>query len=270
MKNNLRYRNVKPIFIEENVSNPDIFKNLDKNVSFDVVSCQFALHYLFDKEENARNTIKNICLKLSKDGYFICCIPDANSIVKKNKIISYFIKVKRLREYGKKDKDGNYVVENQFYSMKFNSTKFPKSLVYGIKYGFYLENSIGKKQQISDKEQLITYVPEYLIEFQNFIKLMKSYDLELVSEKNFINFYEEEREEFSNLFVKFKLTEETKMNSQLWDISHLYKACVFKKIVGHSIGEVDRSFISKHNLSTKNATLLLKENEISMSKDQFF
>lgn len=58
---------------------------------------------------------------------------------------------------------------------------------YGIKYGFYLEDSVGEKDS---KTNQITYVPEYLIELNEFEKKAKSFGLEIIENTNFTDFYQ--------------------------------------------------------------------------------
>jgi SAM-dependent methyltransferase len=50
------------------------------NGPFDVVSCQFALHYLFDSEERARATLKGVAARLVRGGQFLVTIPSAARI----------------------------------------------------------------------------------------------------------------------------------------------------------------------------------------------
>ena len=76
------------------------FKNKEGKINkmyFDIVSLQFCAHYMFDKEENARNLFKNMTQRLLKNGYIIMTFPDANVLVRK------------IREKGVKGSDGGYV-----------------------------------------------------------------------------------------------------------------------------------------------------------------
>lgn len=47
---------------------------------FDVVSCQFALHYLFDSEARARATLKGVAARLIQGGQFLVTVPSAARI----------------------------------------------------------------------------------------------------------------------------------------------------------------------------------------------
>lgn len=48
---------------------------------FDVVSCQFALHYSFDTFDRATRTLQNVGQRLKKGGHFIGTIPSAERIL---------------------------------------------------------------------------------------------------------------------------------------------------------------------------------------------
>lgn len=92
----------------------------------------------------------------------------------------------------------------------------------------------------------MTYVDEFLVEFDNFVRIAKEYDLELVEEENFIDFYYKNKEEYKWLFEKLGLTYEhgKNMDSELWHISHLYKVAAFKKINGLEFNDpkINRKF----------------------------
>jgi len=169
--------------------------------------------------------------KLVKGGYFICTIPDAN------------VMVKRMRERGKKVSETEYVLGNEFYSVRFESLEFPKDKTYGIKYGFFLDEAVGQKE-VQDGESKITYVAEYLVIFENFVKLAKSYGLELVEHKNFNDFLKDNLKNsfYYNLFTKTVLSDFNFMEKQLWEVSYLYKAVVFRKVDGEDMMSAPRNF----------------------------
>uniref|UniRef100_A0A915EQY8 mRNA cap guanine-N(7) methyltransferase n=1 Tax=Ditylenchus dipsaci TaxID=166011 RepID=A0A915EQY8_9BILA len=53
----------------------------DRNMQFDIVSCQFALHYSFASEQSARRLLSNAADALRPGGYFIGTLPDGSSIM---------------------------------------------------------------------------------------------------------------------------------------------------------------------------------------------
>jgi len=54
---------------------------LDPNITFDLVSCQFAFHYCFRDEASARRMLENVTDRLKPGGLFIATIPDANVLI---------------------------------------------------------------------------------------------------------------------------------------------------------------------------------------------
>ena len=52
-----------------------------ENLMFDLVSCQFALHYSFESKEKAHVALKNVSARLKTGGHFIGTIPFADRIV---------------------------------------------------------------------------------------------------------------------------------------------------------------------------------------------
>ena len=209
------------------------FRNIDDNIYFDLVSSQFVIHYMFSKQSDVENLFKNISKRLCKDGYFICSIPDAD------------VMVKRIRSKGVKNENGELVLGNKFYSIKFKSDHFPKDKPYGIEYGFFLDDgAVGSKTVDEEGNIKITYVPEYVIIPENFVKVAKKYDLELVEEKNFHDFCKEsiKNKNYVALMERLKLDDVAKIPKELWEISYLYKVCAFRKTSGREMNDTDRNF----------------------------
>ena len=226
-----RYFKAKFINVSGGEDEETFFNQIDSEMYFDIVSSQFVLHYLFEDEHLIRNGLNNITKKLVKGGYFICTIPDAN------------VMVKRVRSKGVKTEDGSMILGNEYYSVRFESMSFPKDKIYGLKYGFFLNDAVGSKQKENEKEN-ITYVSEYVVIFENFIKLARSYGLELVEDKNFHEFLKENVKNpfYHNLLARMELSDFSKMEKGLWEVSYLYKAVVFKKVTGPYIKSVPRNF----------------------------
>jgi len=211
------------------------YQNINQNVYFDIVSSQFVIHYMFSKESYVENLFSNISKRLLKGGYFICSIPDAD------------VMVKRIRTKGVKTENDELVLGNQYYSVKFKTTKFPRNQPYGLEYGFFLDDSaVGSKTVDENGNVQITYVPEYLIIPENLIKIAKKYDLELVEEKNFHDFCKEsiKNKNFVALMEKLKIEDIGLIPPKLWEISYLYKIMAFKKTSGLEMNENDRDFKS--------------------------
>ena len=222
---NEKYSNnfqTKCIFIKEDLSSPQnkFLEKIDKKYYFDLVSCQFALHYHFESEQRLNAFLFNVSSKLCEGGYFIGTIIEDNVIVK------------RLRNR-KNISDNKYMNEkftfgNEFYSVKFSQKKFDKNKgPYGIKYGFYLEDSIDNR----DEEGHIKYVGEYLIVFKEFVEVCKHYGLYLVEKKNFTKFYQDYIKEdfYKKLSIKMLKDINTSNMKQQWEIIQLYMIFVFRK-----------------------------------------
>lgn len=54
-----------------------------KQLSFDIVSCQFSAHYLFQTEEKLRTFLENVTGQLKVGGFFIGTTPDSEVLVSK-------------------------------------------------------------------------------------------------------------------------------------------------------------------------------------------
>ena len=59
-----------------------IEKYFTKDRKFDIISSQFAIHYLFDQTESVNNLISTINTYLKQDGYLICTLFDPNQVMK--------------------------------------------------------------------------------------------------------------------------------------------------------------------------------------------
>ena len=90
-------------FIQQDAGCPteEFFADIQENMYFDVVSIQFAMHYMFESEEKVRNFLQNVASRLNNGGYFICSHPDSNVIVKK------------LRERYEVDEQGRFYTGNK-------------------------------------------------------------------------------------------------------------------------------------------------------------
>lgn len=220
---NEKYKDLKTkcYFITEDVSNPNghLLKKIPSEIQFDFVSCQFAMHYHFESEERVRTFLTNVVSRLNDGGIFIGTIIDSNVLVK------------RLRN--RKYKDNIYLNEkftfgNEFYAVKFYQKRFDKEKgPFGIKYGFYLEDSIDKK----DEHGKIKFVGEYIVIFDVFVKICEEFGLYLIERKNFTDMYEEniENKYYRNLFRKMINEINISSKEKQWEIIQLYQLFAFRK-----------------------------------------
>ena len=218
-KDNFR---IKCIFIKDDLSSPDnrFLEKINKNYYFDLVSCQFALHYHFQNEKRLNAFLTNVSSRLCEGGYFIGTIIEDNVIVKRLRNRKKIAENKYLKE--------KFTFGNEYYSVKFSQKHFDvKNGPFGIKYGFYLEDSIDNR----DEEGKIKYVEEYLIVFNEFVELCKKYDLYLVEKENFTKFYSDyvKIEQFKKLSERM-LKDLNNVNiQQQWEIIQLYMVFAFRK-----------------------------------------
>ncbi|BBN13848.1 mRNA (guanine-N7-)-methyltransferase [Marchantia polymorpha subsp. ruderalis] len=174
--------------------------------SFDVCSCQFALHYSWSTEERARQTLHNVTTMLLPGGMFIGTMPDANVIVRK------------LR-----DADG-LEFGNSVYKIEFGDLYSEKKFMsppFGIQYNFHLEDAVD--------------CPEWLVPFSKFVALAEEYGLELVMKQNFHEFVNQyiQKTEFGELMRKLGAlgdgTEGNNISDDEWEAAYIYLAFVFRK-----------------------------------------
>ena len=77
-----RYDGMQPIDMEADFVYTDAFGQMNGITRvYDVVSCQFALHYAFETEALARQTLKNVSRVLKRRGPFLATVPNAERVL---------------------------------------------------------------------------------------------------------------------------------------------------------------------------------------------
>lgn len=127
-------------------------------IQFDLVSCQFVLHYAFESQEQAKCMLSNAVSNLKPGGFFFGTIPRSN----------YF--VKKYHELDGVSKFGNDVFYVDFKTPGIQS--FP---LFGAKYVFYLDGAVEE-------------LSEYLIHFPLLDKMMVDLGMECVLAEPFIDY----------------------------------------------------------------------------------
>ncbi|TIA85539.1 hypothetical protein E3P99_03969 [Wallemia hederae] len=122
---------------------------------FNAVSCQFAMHYAFDSESSVRCLLENVTKYLQPGGTFIGTIIDAGVLI--NALASI-------------EDDSNMEFGNSLFRVQFDKRPDEHNF-YGQKYNFHLEDAVD--------------APEYLIQWDAFTELARSYGLELLAYKPF-------------------------------------------------------------------------------------
>uniref|UniRef100_A0A0L8H063 mRNA (guanine-N(7))-methyltransferase n=2 Tax=Octopus bimaculoides TaxID=37653 RepID=A0A0L8H063_OCTBM len=110
----------------------DMYK--DSSISFDLVSCQFALHYSFESYSQADMMLKNVAECLQDGGYFIGTTPNSYELVN------------RLRK-SETNSFGNDVYKVEFLSEDKNNLP-----LFGSQYSFQLEGVV-------DCPEFLVYFP---------------------------------------------------------------------------------------------------------------
>ncbi|KAL0484373.1 mRNA (guanine-N7-)-methyltransferase [Acrasis kona] len=185
-------------FISGDCTKKPLSSVIPANVTFDSVSCQFALHYSFETEQQARQLMLNATEKLKSGGYFVCTVPDA------------YVLVKKLRSVE------SLTIQNKIVKACFKTKKFTE--VFGNQYSFELLDAIDD-------------CPEYLVPCKDFVALAKEYGLSVVEEKNFHEFFEtwSEHDDFKFLTDRVYKLREGNMTADEWEAIYLYRAFVFRK-----------------------------------------
>ena len=143
----------------------DLEDVLGENVRglFDVVSCQFAIHYSFSTEKRARKAFENISKALRPGGHFVGTTVDSNVLVRNLRQTDGLL-------------FGNDVIEVNFDEKHSKKEFLPPG--FGIEYSFTLEDAV-------------TDCKESLVPLITFAELAKEYDLEIMRWTNFHQYVHE-------------------------------------------------------------------------------
>ena len=138
-----------------------------KDLTFDLVSCQFAFHYCFESVEQADRMLQNVAERLNPGGFFIGTTPDANDVVA------------RLLKSGDACAAGNQVynikVEDEVIKRALASNEPNKIPLFGARYTFHLEGVVD--------------CPEFLVHFPTLIRLAKKHGLKFHYKSRFADYF---------------------------------------------------------------------------------
>lgn len=173
---------------------------------FDVISCQFAIHYFLESKDKFVQFVKNISDNLKNGGYFVCTTIDGDKI-------HSLLKDKEKDDFvSGKDEDGNEV----WKIVK----KYDNSL--------WDDSNNNEKYSVPIEVYLKTINPniEYLVDSSTLIETMKTFGLELSKPKktSVIKSKEGSFEKLSGLINK-----ENELKDYEKDYSFLNKWFIFKK-----------------------------------------
>ncbi|CAI7993579.1 mRNA cap guanine-N7 methyltransferase [Geodia barretti] len=177
--------------------------------SFNIVSCQFSVHYSFETYPRAHMMLRNACENLRPGGVFIGTTVDSNEIVR------------RLREADQRREDGSWYIGNDVFSVTLDPDLDPRESLplFGAKYNFKLHGVVD--------------LPEYLVHFPLLEEMLKDFDMEMILCQNFTDFFSERRHEPPNANLMFKMQafnrQTATMPPALWEVIGLYLVYVFRK-----------------------------------------
>jgi hypothetical protein len=163
-------------------------KTIRSKYEFDIVSCQFSVHYFFKDEISLRSFLQNVTDNLKIGGHFIGTAFDGKKI---------FESLKGL----KRPLEGQYL-GNPFWKIERNykiSSWDDEKPMLGNEILVYIQ-SIG-----------LTH-PEFLINFKYFEEIAKEYGLKVVSIKSFQDLYNEAKNDDTYQYFK-DMTESEKQFS---------------------------------------------------------
>jgi len=172
---------------------------------FDVVSMQFCMHYAFETSQKARCMLRNVSDWLRPGGIFLGTVPNADQLLA------------RLDQLPPDSEDLSF--GNSVYKIRFEErTSRP---LFGHRYYFYLRDAVEN-------------VPEYIVEWDNFVRMAAEYRLYPVFKKEFHEVFEEnkEHEEFKQLMIRMNVCDATgasSMEDEEWEAVNIYIAFAFEK-----------------------------------------
>ena len=234
---------------------------------FDVVSCQFALHYFFQNSQILNHFLKNVCDGCTVGGYFIGTCYDGKKIFN-------LLRDKKENESVSSYKDGKKIWE---VVKKYDSDEFENdetSLGYGIS---VYQETINK------------YFMEYLVNFDYLTTMMDHYGFEVLSSDDaskmklpsgigsFEELYRELKKQVKReKRSKFKTASELEIGQSLnldkskaeRNISFLNNYFVFKKVRNVNSNEIFKLFSNKTDVEIAYEKTLEKDIETAIESEE--
>ena len=173
-------------------------EQITNNQIFDLISCQFALHYAFKSASILEQAFRNISSSLKDGGYFFGIIADGNEIKKAKKL------------------------KNSIFSIEFSGINdaSTEGSVFGIEYTFNLIDAIDN-------------CPEYLSNKFVLESIADSHNLKLIYYLNLENFYLKHANQFEFLLKRMKVCSDDGhllLSQDELEVASLYSAFCFQKI----------------------------------------
>ncbi len=234
------------------------------DTGFNVTSCQFAIHYFFEKSDTLKGFLKNVAQSTKLNGYFIGTAYDGKILFDKLKKIKSGDSI-QLVDQGKKV----WEVIKIYTSETFEDNS----------------SSIGYEINVY-QESINRHISEFLVNFNYLDRVMEAYGFKVISreEANEMGLPEGSglfRELFINMLDeikrnKFKETlygEAPYMSTIEKEISFINRYFIYKKIrevnidkIHLELGEYDEAVVEREKKDTEKAIVIAKEEETKANK----
>ena len=205
---------------------------------FDVVSIQFAIHYMMKTKARARRFFRTVSQLLDVGGSLIATTTDARVLL--SHLMNLGLDFGSIGESPKEGEEkgepiaisvgggaceikfDRHIVQSMFQTSP-ETDKVPDS-AFGLQYSFLL---------LDGSDQAAVNLPEWLTPIPILVALAQEVGLELEYADNFHDFYQQRRHDASahKRLLNMKVFNRTGTISQdEWDISRLYLALKFRKV----------------------------------------
>ncbi|TFY79302.1 hypothetical protein EWM64_g4714 [Hericium alpestre] len=188
---------------------------------------QFCMHYAFESVQKARCMLENASRWLRKGGVFIGTIPNADQLLSAilpfdlvcgTDSIAFYYR-QRLDALPPDTPSSDLSFGNSIYKIRFEDrTNRP---LFGHRYWFFLRDAVED-------------VPEYIVQWDNFVQLASEYGLHPVYKREFHEVFEEHQDhaEFGPLMERMKVVDsngESQMDEDQWEAANIYIAFAMEK-----------------------------------------
>lgn len=211
---------------------PSLRAELDFVDFFDVVSCQFAMHYAFESETRAKDFLGNVSYKLRPGGYFIGTTPDARVLYRKalessdgksfgNKQYRVVFDDKVVRNDSTAEPTGSDTIPHSVSTSTSGKDTHLDGVTIknGARYTFWMQEAVD--------------LPEYIVDPEVLVRWCAEVGLELVSMENFQDRHERKWNEATQQAQEGKDIEmppsRESLTDETWESFGVYMAFIFRK-----------------------------------------
>lgn len=208
---------------------------------FNVSSCQFAIHYMFENKSTFYNFMRNVAECTAENGYFIATTYDGKEVFK------------MLRNVPVEGYVERYIHNKKVWSIQknYDNELFEDN-----------ESSLGYKINVY-QDSINKSIMEYLVNPEFLIKTMEKYGFSLIDRDDCRRFkIDKATNSFRNLYNEFMREIDDKLNRRMFkdiekdygkaydmrneekDISFLNRYFIFKKISTRDVSQLTETLIS--------------------------